>query len=231
MKHLPSDCATVTLEVPTGALEGVTNFSIILALDTSADPSEVPAGYSFFVRAWDTQGDQVTTFSKVLTLTVRYTDSVEANVREETLGLFWWDSTASEWRPLTTTVDVSSNSTAATLSHLSLFSLRGEPVHAAPVVTSVAPSRTSTLVSTPITITGSDFQTNSRVWLGQSILEVTYVNQGTLVAVVPAYLPVGRYSIEVVNPDYQKSELEDALEILPPLNVYLPLVMRVSISD
>ncbi len=223
--------STVQLEIPSGAVAGITNFSIIPTLDTLASSVEAPAGYSFYARAWDTQSNSIVSFSKPLTLSVGYSDDATAFVRESTIRLFQWNESTTDWEPLTTSVDMVNNTAVVTLSSLSLFSLRGEPLYASPTVNAVNPNSVSTFASTAVTITGVGFQSGSRVWLGQTMLEPEYINPGTLGIVVPAYFPVGSHEIRVVNPDYQVARLTDAIEVMPPLRFYLPLVTKASASN
>jgi len=73
----------------------------------------------------------------------------------------------------------------------------------APAITRVNPS-----VSTPaggnITITGTNFATTgARVQLGSTFLTVVSANATSIVATIPAGLPVTNYTLSVINPDGQ----------------------------
>jgi hypothetical protein len=74
--------------------------------------------------------------------------------------------------------------------------------------------------STPVTITGSGFQSIPRAYLNPAVpmddtvastlISLAWLDQARLTAVVPEGLPAGRYDLIVVNPDATVGVLEDA---------------------
>lgn len=71
--------------------------------------------------------DPVTSFDPVYTLVVRYTDSLRGGAIEDTLGLYWWDESASEWvLESSSTLDTTSKRVTATVDHMTYFGLLGD---------------------------------------------------------------------------------------------------------
>jgi hypothetical protein len=84
--------------------------------------------------------------------------------------------------------------------------------------------------STPVTITGSGFQSIPRAYLNpvmptadtvaSTLISLAFLDDGRLTAVVPEDLPAGRYDLIVVNPDATVGLLEDAFlvtDAAPPV--------------
>lgn len=74
-------------------------------------------------------------------------------------------------------------------------------------MTGVSPNQGYNYQATTITISGTNFvaiPTTPTVLLGNvSLANVTFVNDTTLTATVPADLPGGAYALTVTNPDSQ----------------------------
>lgn len=214
------------LVVPANTLASITHVSIIPAFDAVANSNSVPTDYSFDIRAWDKAGTPVVDFVTPLEFSIRYSDTVASKVDETTLGFYWWDETQSGWLPVTTALDTDNNIVTATLSHLSWFSLRGVPINPAPQLTQVTPQVLSTETSMEIIIYGTNFSPNAIVLLGKTRLPFSYINSGTIRAIVPAWEPNGVYTVQIVNPDYQSAKLLDVIEIATPFWTYLPIIIR-----
>lgn len=229
----PNQGATITttdksasLQVPANTTPGIAHFSVGSAWDNVAGSTSVPAGYSYRIRAWDRDGLSLTSFSNPLLLTVNYDDAVTNYVQENSLQFYWWDTALESWVAMPTTLDTNTNTAQVLLSHLSWFSLKGTPVNPAPQLDNVSPDLISTEKQVEITISGAHFDPDMDVWLGRARLPFEFVNENTVLVTVPAWEPNGVYSIEVVNPDYQSDELDDAVEIATPKYIFLPIITR-----
>ncbi len=92
--------------------------------------------------------------------------------------------------------------------------LAGLPPFEPPTLLSIDPDTGAPDEPTPVTITGAGFQPTPVVLLGETpLLNVTYVNDSTLTAVVPEGMPEGIYDLVLYNPDCQEAVLADAFTI------------------
>jgi len=211
---------------PPGAVTNTTWLQLALSPDPVAEPSAVPAWHSFALSTQDLSGNPVIDFSEPLTVDVSYSDTDIAYLWEDSLSLYSWDDSISAWLPISTTLDLANNTASANVTHLSLFTLMGQPQNLAPTVTSVSPSSGYSHLDTEITISGTNFISTPSVRLGLNELAVTFVNSTTLTAIVPSGLEPGAYDLTVTNPDAQEDTLESAFTVLEPLKVYLPLILK-----
>jgi|GEM_PF-1390832 len=79
---------------------------------------------------------------------------------------------------------------------------------------SVAPNQAYNHQPTTITITGSGFVATPTVVLNNAkLMDVVFVNSTTLTATVPANLPAGVYTLNVINPDLQNANLPNAFTV------------------
>ncbi len=86
-----------------------------------------------------------------------------------------------------------------------------EPVAAAPVVTSVAPSSGLALTATSITVTGTDFVSGATITIDGALCTSTaFVDSTELTCNTPDSLAAGTYDIVVTNPDEQDSGVSGA---------------------
>jgi len=87
-----------------------------------------------------------------------------------------------------------------------------------PEIEKVEPDWFLNTQDTQITILGSDLQPDPTVRVvGVGVLSSTYLNETLLTAIVPGGLAVGKYNVEVTNPDGQKAPLlNDAFEVAAP---------------
>ncbi len=109
------------------------------------------------MKALDSSGAAVTTFSTPLSVTLHYTDAQIANLSESSLVIYRYDSGA--WTALSNcSVDIGANTVTCTTSHFSDFAIFGTPAPA-------ASSGTTSYVSGgggPVHTTTSDCQTGER---------------------------------------------------------------------
>ena len=83
-------------------------------------------------------------------------------------------------------------------------------------IISINPNTVSNDRNNTLTITGSDFQTGALVSLdGYGNLITSYFSNTTLMADVPAGIPVGIYTVTVTNPDLTTASLQNALTVIP----------------
>lgn len=104
----------------------------------------------------------------------------------------------------------------STLISLGLFPTNAK---AALVITGVSPDTISTLQNNTITVSGTDFVMGAIVSLdGYASLTTSYFSNTTLMAAVPAGIPVGIYTVTVINPDASTASLSNALNVVtsPP---------------
>jgi hypothetical protein len=100
-----------------------------------------------------------------------------------------------------------------------------------PVLETVTPNSGSNTVPTNITITGQHFTGTVFLRLGDVYLtEVTLVNDTTIEAVIPAGLPVGQYTLYIINGNCLQDQLELAFTVtggtVEDYFIYLPVVRR-----
>jgi len=222
----------ISVAAPPGAVTDTTLLQLALTPDPVAEPSAVPARHSFALSAQDMSGNPVVDFSEPVTVEVNYSDADLTYVLENTLSLYSWDDLTSAWLPISTVLDLVNNKATADITHLSLFSLMGQPQNPASTIASVSPNSGYTDLETEITIDGTGFLPTPSVRLGPNELAVTFVNSTTLTAVVPSGLDPGTYDLTVINPDAQESALESAFAVLEPTptpegyDLYLPIILK-----
>jgi len=221
-----SSDGNILVSVPPGAVTDTTWLQLTLTPDPVAEPSAVPAWHSFALSAQDLSGNPVVDFSEPLTVEVSYSDNDITYLWEDSLSLYSWNDSISAWLPISTTLDLGNNKASTNVTHLSLFTLMGQPQNLPPTVASVSPSSGYSHLDTEITINGTGFISTPSVRLGLNELAVTFVDSTTLTAVVPSGLEPGVYDLTVTNPDAQEDTVESAFTVLEPLRVYLPLIFK-----
>ncbi len=125
-----------TFFVPAGALSGDTTFTFTPLPVPAYDPGAlVDANHSFQMTAENASGLPVTTFSLPLTVTLTYTDTDVLELSEDSLALFYWDTSVPAWQDAVATCldgaytrDLLANSLILPLCHLSDFSAFGLPL-------------------------------------------------------------------------------------------------------
>jgi hypothetical protein len=103
--------------------------------DAAYDPGTlVFADTSFRLSAEDSQGEPVTVFDPPLIVTIAYTDEEIAGITEDSLALYYWDTSTSAWVDAVTTCpggaytrDLEGNTFSLPLCHLSEFGVFGTP--------------------------------------------------------------------------------------------------------
>jgi hypothetical protein len=103
------------------------------------------------------------------------------------------------------------------------LTLRPWPVSAALGILSIQPSTISNTSATELVVTGTDFVDGARVLIEQvGALPTSFVSPTVLVAIVPAGLPPGIYTVTVINPDSSSASLQNALTITAPQETPVP---------
>ena len=132
-----------TVELPAAAVTAdttVTVASVSVATVTTATAA-APAGKTiasaFQLSATTSAGAAVTSFAKIVTVTVTYTDAQITGLDEASLKVYRWDGT--QWVVLSTTVNATTNTLTATTTAFSYFAIMGEPPAAVPEVPVVTP--------------------------------------------------------------------------------------------
>ncbi|MDI6770144.1 MAG: IPT/TIG domain-containing protein [Anaerolineales bacterium] len=96
------------------------------------------------------------------------------------------------------------------------------PARAALTVLSVSPSTVVNDTATTITITGTEFEVGAVVLLNGSALATTFLNSGTLTAVVPAGILPGTYDVTVKISDILSATCTGCLTVTAPVPTSTP---------
>jgi len=124
---------TTLLTIPAGAA-GVDFFLEITPLQAPGHPAGEHAftGLYFDLSAFDTLSNPIIQFALPLNMRISYTESDLVGVREESLGLYYWNTTSSNWEDAatscpngTTTRNLAENWISLPVCHLSEFALMG----------------------------------------------------------------------------------------------------------
>jgi murein DD-endopeptidase MepM/ murein hydrolase activator NlpD len=217
---------SIAASAPPGAVSEPSFLRLTLTPDPVAQPSGVPAGYSFDLSAQDIYGNAVDAFLQPLTIVVSYGENMLEYILENTLTLYYWDDGTSSWQGLVTALDLENNTATASTDHLSLFSLLGEPQNPAPTIVEVTPTSGCNALETNIAVHGTGFQPTPSVRLGDSALAVTFVGPGAVTSVVPPGFEPGTYDLRVVNPDAQEALLESAFVVDECSLLCVPLALK-----
>jgi len=95
-----------------------------------------------------------------------------------------------------------------------------------PEVFAMTPSQGANNVSTSVVITGQNFKSGLKAFLGKVALQVNNVTSTRIDAVVPAGLPDGTYDLTVENPDGQQATLLNAFTVFTPQRPPILKAMR-----
>ena len=123
-----------SLDAPDGSVEldffpGAVDETTVVTYTTDTDG--MPAGDLFGMRFFDLSaatlaaGTPVTTFDRPYAITIHYTDTEKGGVKENTLGLYWWNGAQWILEP-TSSADPDNNVLTASPNHMSLFAVLGE---------------------------------------------------------------------------------------------------------
>ncbi len=96
-------------------------------------------------------------------------------------------------------------------------------VMAAMMIDNVSPSIISNQKANTITVTGAEFSSGAVVSLdGYAQLTTSFFSSTSLLAIVPAGIPNGVYTVTVTNPDTSTASLPDALSVVPVAPTAVP---------
>lgn len=109
----------------------VTPLSTVQArtIDTQAT---IPAGHEavgdivYKIQIRNKEGRSVKKFDKPLRLTFRYNKSLVQTMNEQSLKVYYWESSLMSWIPLPSSIDIKTGIIVAEVSHATLFSIFGE---------------------------------------------------------------------------------------------------------
>ncbi|HSQ25657.1 MAG TPA: peptidoglycan DD-metalloendopeptidase family protein, partial [Anaerolineales bacterium] len=224
----------VTISIPAGAvIQDVTLGYNLAPEPESADMTvnnpltsaeTIPVGHTFQLSGVYVDTTWLSTFAIPVSLTVIYEDEELLYGDEGSLMLYAWQPGTASWMPLVTTLNTENNSAQAWTDRAGIFSLRAQPLQAAPVVSGVTPVEVSNVGMVNITIEGVNFSPTPTVNLWVGGLEVSFVSSSELTAVIPAGLAPGSYDLIVRNPDGQTVVVPDAITIKGIF--FLPLMLR-----
>jgi hypothetical protein len=120
-----------TFDIPAGALITDTIFTFTPQPILNYSPARLSFAHnSFLLSAVDTGGTPVITFNLPVTVTLSYSDTDIASIFEDTLGLYYWDST---WLDALSTCaegvythNLDTNTFSLPVCHLSEFAALGQ---------------------------------------------------------------------------------------------------------
>ena len=121
--------------IPEGALITDTTFIFIPQPAPTHDSGTLAFAHnSFLLTAEDASGNPIITFNQPITATLTYTNS-DLVAPEDTLGLYFWDTAASNWTDAVTTcpggeytINPDANNFSLPLCHLTEFGIFGTPL-------------------------------------------------------------------------------------------------------
>jgi len=126
-----SENTTASVSLPIGAVTASTNILIAAeSKDTVTGSKPAPSNRSvvggYIYNFTGTAGtENVSSFSKTLTLTFTYTDEQISGLDEANLRVFYWKESTSQWVALPTTVNASTNTLTAETDHFTYFAIMG----------------------------------------------------------------------------------------------------------
>jgi hypothetical protein len=158
-------------------------------------------------------------------MTVTFTDPDLTYVNSDTLGVYLWDESGSDWTLLPSSLDLVSKTVSTTVTTLGIYSLRGQASNPPPTVLAVDPIEGDNTIDTQITVGGTNFLDSPFVRIGEWYLAgAHFVSTSTLTGTIPAGLDPGTYDVTVENPDGQSATLTDAFTLIG--KVYLPIILK-----
>ncbi|MEX2028378.1 MAG: peptidoglycan DD-metalloendopeptidase family protein [Candidatus Curtissbacteria bacterium] len=111
------------------------NLSIYEQPSSNASASLKGVSHTFDIKALDTIGNLVTSFSKAYKLIIDYSNFDLTNIIEDTLSIYWFNPVSQNWEKVPT--DLSNKTASAELNHASLFVLMGQAKDLTPPVTTI----------------------------------------------------------------------------------------------
>ncbi len=119
---LNSTDGLVRLEVPPGAVTSPLTVTYQL-LATQTVTGFISLKPFFELIATDIKGNEITQFNRELILQVQYDETGSLDKKEENLQLYYLDQVRSSWIPISSTLNVDSNTLTATLNHFTQFAV------------------------------------------------------------------------------------------------------------
>ena len=152
----------VNLNFPNGALDEDTVITMNDISGTSNPANFLFAGHAFDITAVNLHdGSQTNQLNQPVLITFHYLDSDIAGLEENTLQIFYWNTTTSTWEALPSVVDTENNIVTAYIGHLSIYALMGRPIQ--------EPSNPNTPENQPVQ-TSTTTQQNSGTTQNSSII-------------------------------------------------------------
>ncbi len=122
--EIPSDALTIDAQATiTPKKTTAENISTQIAARPSG--KNVVGGY-IYDYSIEAEGEKVTIFEQLVTITLSYTDDQISGLDEDSLTIYYYDESLSQWLALESTVDKDNNKVSATTAHFTLFALMGE---------------------------------------------------------------------------------------------------------
>ena len=114
-----SECTTVTITP-------VNKATVVISRPVPANKNIIgDMVYNFTAFSGETT---VSSFNKAVTITLTYTNAQIEGFNEETLKIYYWDSSNNQWVELAdSSVNTSLNTVTATTTHFTYFTIMGEP--------------------------------------------------------------------------------------------------------
>jgi hypothetical protein len=138
------------IDILPGAIGEDATLMVKLAVLPPQTSSSLMVGNALDIQLRTDGGGSITEFLQPFTLTVGYGAVELAGVNEGQMALHYWNTTASQWQPIATTVDAGSRQLTAVLDHLTVFGI----VEESPTATAVPPTATAVPTHAAYTIAG-----------------------------------------------------------------------------
>ncbi len=78
------------------------------------------------IHVKNSKGERVKKFEKPVKLTFRYNDSLIQTINEDSLKVYYWESSLNSWMPLKSSIDTFTNVIIAEVEHATFFSIFGQ---------------------------------------------------------------------------------------------------------
>lgn len=125
-----------TIDIPKQAFTEEAEVAVTTLTTTQTqiidENATVPAGHEavgnvvYKIQVRNQQGDRIQKFDKPIRLTFRYNASLIQTVSEDSLKIFYWESSLNSWIALPSHIDTANHIIVAEVSHATLFSIFGE---------------------------------------------------------------------------------------------------------
>ena len=136
MQDSSGGTSAFTVDIPSNTFTEEAEVAVtpITAAQTAIidEDARTPTGYEsvggivYKIQVKNAKGERVKKFEKPVKLTFQDNDSLIQTINEESLKVYYWESSLKSWIALKSSIDTSSNVIIAEVSHATLFSVFGQ---------------------------------------------------------------------------------------------------------